>query len=306
MSKLDVLDKRSIIAITEYKCTICILCDHPVSVLLVSNEQPFTVESEITADVIEMPCDMVARPQSDCIYITDMAKNCVWKVSLPEGEITEWMSFISWPYTLSVTKNGSVMMLQQFTDAADTEDDEELLGDASSDQKYRLELYKEDTSVDNILKMPAFINFPFHAVENSTGNFIISYNGLAQIVEQDVQRHTLEEHPVAEITWGICELNKYGESLHYFLPQNLLQQFVLPCYLALDADDRVFVADQERNQVILLSSRLEWSFLSKHEVDQNICMPRRLCFVRQRGLLLVVHADQARESCICSVYKVHL
>ena len=96
-----------------------------------------------------------------------------------------------------------------------------------------------------------------HAVETSRGTFIVCH---------------MEPQP------RVVEVDDSGHVIRVYSDQ---QQLGRPCYLALDSDGRVFVADWNKHRVLLLNSRLELErVLLDTEQHQLVKQPWRLCYDR--------------------------
>ena len=103
-----------------------------------------------------------------------------------------------------------------------------------------------------------------HAVETSRGTFIVAYH------KPSVQ---------------VSEIDTYGAVMRIYSDELTICG---PRYLAIDPDDRVFVAGYTAGQVLLLNSRLELEagLLDKHS-DQLMDCPSRLSYAHDEGQLVV-------------------
>ena len=130
---------------------------------------------------------------------------------------------------------------------------------------------------------PYGISELLHAVETRHDTFIVS--------------HMLPRPQVCEVLSNGVIVRVYGGQL----------QLGRPVYLALDSDDRVFVADYDNSHVLLLDSLLSVNRVLL-DIEQH---PQRLCYTESTGQL-IVSAETAskltqfaalRVSCI--VFMLH-
>jgi len=130
------------------------------------------------------------------------------------------------------------------------------------------------------------MQMPLHAVETPSEHFIILHSH-----KQDVVGETAQSRQKWKETFTVSKVTRDGRLVvRRFVPQNETQELNHPCYLALDSDDRVFVADGENERVILLNSDLNWIrsiCWTKDENDAEISMPHRLCYDKVEKQLIV-------------------
>ena len=90
-----------------------------------------------------------------------------------------------------------------------------------------------------------------------------------------------------------------------FVPQNETQELNNSCYLALDSDDRVFVADSGSDRVVLLDSDLSWiRVLCPTEDDDLISSSQhRLCYDKVEKQLIVAGHLMLEGAYVYSVDK---
>src|SRR6218665_1979390 len=74
-----------------------------------------------------------------------------------------------------------------------------------------------------------------------------------------------------------------------FVPQTKTQELSSVCYLALDSDDRVFVAEADNRRVILLNSDLSSIRILCPTEDEDVgtIAPHRLCYDKVERQLVV-------------------
>jgi len=107
-------------------------------------------------------------------------------------------------------------------------------------------------------------NAPYHGVESPTGAFVV--------VHSDTQ---LKQWQVSEVTTDGRVLRQFSESLSW------------PDHIAVDSLGNVFVADTGNRQILLLDAQLVVCHVIIDEHLLNKQEPRRLCYLKHSGQLLV-------------------
>jgi len=105
---------------------------------------------------------------------------------------------------------------------------------------------------------------PYHGVESPTGAFVV--------VHSDTQ---LKQWQVSEVTTDGRVLRQFSESLSW------------PDHIAVDSLGNVFVADTGNRQILLLDAQLVVCHVIIDEHLLNKQEPRRLCYLKHSGQLLV-------------------
>lgn len=238
-----------------------VLCHQPNALRVYDcsrDDEAFAFQREIPLRLIVQPWDMGAS--SNCLYVTDSHKKCVWKIQETSGnEVVMWLKNVSsQQFTLSVTSDDQVLLAT---------------GGTVGTPLPRLELYTPDARLARSIPLPGHIFSPVHAVVTSSGNFVVIYGWW------NSKR------------WGICELNSEGQTVRQFIATDDSQQLNWPWHLALDEDDRIFVADYENNRVILLDSDLSWVKIVLRQDTDGLTEPWRLLLLcsRNQKLLVVAH-----------------
>lgn len=236
--------------------SIYVLTHKPNSVLVYSDENHTVLQREIKlGEEIKWPLDMAACRMSSCLYIVDRDNTCVWKVgNAGSNTAVRWLAGIDWPFTMSVSETGNIVMMRW-------------------GQPSVLELYRSDASLILSVPFPANIEYPWHAVETSKGNFVISH------WKRDSN------------FWSVVELSRDGVILCRFLPIDDANHLNYPYHLTIGLFDEVLVADQYNRRVILLDSELNWNRVLLHRIE--ILPPKRLYFDKEQRQLLVAHGRKA-------------
>ena len=166
-------------------------------------------------------CDMTSCKHYRCLYISDYISKCVHRVEL-NGKVTKW--FVNHElHGLSVTS--------QFTVIVTCDKDSKLL-----------ELTTEGKQLREINLQSDIVN-PWHAIQLSNGQFVVC--------------HGDETDPVNRV----CIVDTNGHvTQSYGGPRGsaTVGQLNVPCHLAVDKDEFIFVADYNNRRVLLLSPTLSF------------------------------------------------
>jgi len=145
----------------------------------------------------------------------------------------------------------------------------------------RLVIYHLDT-FDEIsrIELPKEIVEPQHAVITAAETILVAHG----------QRNDVS-HRVTELSGdGKNVIRSYGDSTS----GSNVGQLSWPAHLCLGVDDgRVILADCDNSRLLMLTAqlRLERLLVSKDEVEGQLGIrfntPRRLCYMRESGILLV-------------------
>lgn len=185
------------------------------------DQNAFRLKAEIHANDIKSAVDIVASEKSKCLYVTDSINNCIWKVTVDDHKVTRWLSDVEEPFTLSVTSDDHILKL------------------CDGGHGCRLAMYGTDASTKGILTLSDCIQYPLHAVQKPSGQFIIMHKASAGNVG-----------PVI-----ISQLTNDGRiTRQYHLP-DIGQCENYPWHIYLDLEkDRLLLAGCSEHGVILFDS----------------------------------------------------
>jgi len=272
--RIEIPRNERVYGVTKLRSEIFVLCrlssPSPTVIRVHEDRNPFRCQRNITMDRIKGPFDIGSSEKNNCLYVCDAWEKCVWKITRKTHDqynIVKWVNTYYDPYTLSVSINGQLLMVNWAPNI--------------------LMIYGSDAERVRSIKLPNDIEKPLHAVETSTGNFIV----LHFWVEKEKgacwsSRKELETRLV------VSELSRDGQMvIRRFVPSSETQELKYGDYLSLDAEDRVFVADSKNDRVVLLDSDLKWNqILCPTQIEKEeatIRQPRRLCYDDERKQLIV-------------------
>ena len=201
--------------------------------------------------------DITSCEYFHCVYIGDDICECIYRVD-ELGTVTRW-NVNEKPEGLSVNAAHSVIITCRIACKI-----------------------KEFSSHGDLLReiiLPDDIINPWHAIQTRTGQFIVCHGSPGDAVHR------------------VCMLSADGKHIvhsHGGQHGSDTGQYNWPRHLAVDDNERVFVADFLNHRVTLLSPTLEYArqVVSR---DQLTWRPGRLCLDRQRHLFIAVrerHGDQ--------------
>ena len=210
--------------------------------------------------------DMTSCEHYQCIYISYPAVLCIRRLD-SQGVATQW-PINERPDGLSVNRANNLLVacwlvrkIKEFSTHGD--------------------LVREIT-------LPAAVNHPWHAIQLTSGQFVVCHGSL------------LRKDPVHRV----CVLSADGREIvhsHGGQPGSDTDECNVPCRLAVDQNECVYVVDRNNHRVKLLSPTLRHicdvvtSDLLKGE-------PRRLCLGRTTGHLYV--ADNRKQIGMDTVGRV--
>lgn len=237
------------------------------SVCTYQAQHPYSLLGRIRLKGVVSPNDIAASARHSAVYVTDFAgyrndpeRHSIWRLSVddrPEAEPTRWLSGIVEPYTLSVGRDGHVVFLSVRQEGSSIEVRE---GD-------------DDASAVASIQLPTEMVGAEHAVQTSKGTFVVCHATAGHRPE-----------------WTLSEVDPNGEIVRRLSRGGAGVRLDEPKHLAVDLDDRVFVANWKRGEVVVLAGGLDWEdpggvFVEGGTKDR----PGRLCYVRGSNLLIVVN-----------------
>ena len=236
--KIGNIRGKEFYGVVKLKNKICILSQKPKLLQVCSERAPFALEKSVEIKKIQNPRDMTAGP--DCLYIKESfidktnkkEVKCVSKIifeseDFDQHRVLPWLPNIIESFTISACRDGRLLLMRD-------------------SEPPTLEIYGSRAPNNNEASLVQTINLEKdfcrlqHAVETESGNFVVS--------------HFLVNNSKCYIS----EINKSGQTVRRFYPRDDSQQLTSAFALALDSHGRVFVADCNNNQVVLLDSQLKW------------------------------------------------
>src|SRR6218665_1311378 len=108
--------------VTKLRNEIYILLEERDGVLsrirVFDDRYPFRLQTEIKAEEINGPSDIGSSEKENCLYVSDFAEKCVWKITRETDDthkIIKWLTIDYSPRAMSVTRNGELLMINRET-----------------------------------------------------------------------------------------------------------------------------------------------------------------------------------------------
>lgn len=224
------------------------------------DRHPFRPITEIAVPGMSSLVDAASCRNYQCLYVTDRNKSCVWKLT-GQHQASAMIHGIANPFTVSVAPDCTLVTVRW-------------------GQPSQLEFYRPDAALLKVVRLDPQVVLPYHAVQTLTGNIVVSHGG------KDNRTHRVLEVSVA--TGQVIRrfpLNGEGDSAP---PRHLN----CPQHLALDDEDRVFVADFYNGVVLYLRPELDLDRVLALEEKDGIRRPSRLCYLPNRDVLFVVNGNK--------------
>src|SRR6218665_454982 len=285
--KIDMQLSGVAFGITKLRNEIYVLSHRNHLIRVYEDREPFRLKKDMEIEEIKSPTYIVASEMENCVYVNDYKENCVWKITREtddQHKIIKWLRTDYSPRTLSVSKDGELLIINQSSQS--------------------LMIYGSDAELIRSIPLTKDIEFPLHAVETSIGNFIISHINIMieEKEEEDGEKDEDEEEDVGEdvvvvkemkntkwleskegkggsnrrikgVTTVISDSTRDGQMVtRRFVPSGETLRLD-GRYLLIDSDDRVFLSDEDGDTVILLDSDLKWNRIlcqTKEEKEEQI------------------------------------
>lgn len=214
-----------------------------------SVQKPHSRQYSIQIPGMTGPIDIVACNTHRCLYVSDLGGACVWQVKA-DHKSYKWLSNATWPYTLSVTRDGFVLMTRRPSN---------------------LDIFGPGANLIHSIRLPDVVLDPGHAIETLEGTYLVSHG-----------ENLSHRHSVTELTKDGRILRSYGGLLGQ-KPRELDR----PRYLAVDACGNVLIADYGNNRIVMLDSQLNFADILLRKDDDGIKNPLRICFHDSKSVSVV-------------------
>jgi len=194
--------------------------------------------------------DMISCEHFLCLYISDPFVECIHRLDLQGDSTTQW-PVNDQPEGLSVNAGHNLIVACP-----------------------RVPKIKEFNTLGDLLRdvtLPRDVINPWHAIQLTNGQFVVCHGNLDDLIHR------------------VCKVSEDGGHIinsHGGQPGSNIGQYRVPCHLAVDNNEFVFVADFNNRRVTLLSPTLDYK-CQVVSSDQFKWKPRRLCLDVQRRRLYV-------------------
>ena len=162
---------------------------------------------------------IVASPQSNCLYISDVNLKVIQLYNLSSNVISSWPVYGD-SHGLSLTSTGNVLVTLR--------------------EDKKIKEYKPDGTFVREIMLENSINDPWHSIQLSSDEIVVSHG------HQDASLHR------------ICIVNNSGRIKQCYgeIQGTRVGRLNHPRNLAKDKDDNILVVDSNNNRIVLLSRSL--------------------------------------------------
>ena len=207
--------------------------------------------------------DMTSCEHYHCVYIADADVMCIHRVDVQGGATTQW-AVNDEPWGLSVTKAHNVLVTCHVV--------------------RKIKEFSSHGALLHEMTLPDDVINPWHAIQLTTGQYVVCHGGVGDAVHRvcvmsENCTHIVHSHG------GQC-----GSDIGQYAPRPDTSQYNVPCRLAVDDNEFVFVVDLNNRRVTLLSPTLNYirQVVSRDKLKWK---PRRLHLDVQRRRLYVTDSE---------------
>jgi len=209
----------------------------------------FTLQRHITVlGLGPNPQDLAACPHNNCLYASDWNNSSVHRVELSGNNAVMKWSVASNPRGLSVNIEHNLL--------------------AVSHSERKLQIFTTRGTVLQNIQLQADIEYPSHAVQLPTGQYLVSHAGSL--------------HRVCLVGVDGAVVRSYGGQ-----KGSQLTQMNEPRGLAVDREGRVLVADQSNNRLLVIDQSLSSAYEMSVCVDGGLKCPWSLWYDQSRRRLYI-------------------
>jgi len=209
----------------------------------------FTLQRLITVPGLgDFPLGLTACPHNNCLYASDRNNSNVHRVYLSGSNAVMKWSVARGPAGLSVNSEHNLLVMSR--------------GES------KLQIFTTDGTLLENIQLQADIERPWHAVQLSTGQFLVS--------------HSSSLHHVCLVGDDGAVVCSYGGE-----KGSQLTQMSYPTGLAVDGEGRVLVAEVGNNRLLMVDKSLSSAHEMPVSVDGGLQRPFSLWYDQPRRRLYV-------------------
>ena len=239
-----------VVAITSLGYDVFVLRCWSGSQVEVYDARTFTLQRQIKIPGLGSPSyGLAASIRYNCLYASDYNNSRIHRVDLSDSSAVKQWSVASRPRGLSVNKEHNVVVACQ--------------------RAHKLQEYTtHGTLVREISLLQVGMTYPWHAIQLSTSDYVVSQHtsaGAVSVVGLDGQVvHRYDQSQASSV----------GLMNH-------------PASLAVTKNDDILVADQSNNRILSLDSSLSCAQVLALPIDSGLQQPSGLCLDETRGRLYI-------------------
>ena len=235
-----------------------------------SSESPFSSlpDEDFEIPALKYPWDMVAFQELHVLFISDTqwdTDGSLLKVQLP-GKHVQKFALDGRPEKLSVGSKNQLLILVKKV----------VMKHGKEIESWNLGFYDvKSVSCQKNISLPPEIKHPWHAVQTSNETIVVLYESRKQ-------------------PWLIGEMSANGEMIRTLDLKSANPDLELdwPQHLAIDEKNRIFMADYNREEVIMVDPELTKAKIVFDSESTGLIGPIRLCYIREKQQLIVGQVGQ--------------
>src|SRR6218665_2221731 len=116
--KIDLQLSRGARGITKLRNEIYVLSHLDDLICVYEDRYPFRLKKDMEIEETKLPCCIVSSEKENCLYVNDIDRNCVWKITREtddQHKIIKWLTTDYAPWTLSVLRDGELLMINRLS-----------------------------------------------------------------------------------------------------------------------------------------------------------------------------------------------
>jgi len=259
--------ERAATGVTTLNDKIFVVYDELPFIVVYMSQVPYTRLPNISINGLKYPLDIAAG--NSCLYVSDQGSVAIWRVKAADNKVDQWLSEV-WAFSVSVTSEEKLVLLVG-VDIQGSEEERDFTNSCE------IHVYSSGAVKETVIKLSSDIfTSPWYAVMTTRKTFIVCYGD--------------EWHEMNRV----CEVDMTGHMLNAFgsAPGEGVGQLKVPFDLSLDDEERIIVADNFNNRVLLLNKHLmlqrvlvTWN--DPQSLTDDARYPGTLHYDRHSGRLLV-------------------
>jgi len=218
----------------------------------VYDAKTFTFQRHIRVPGLGAPLGLAACPYNQCLYAPDYNSTSVHRVDLSGSDAVMKWSVALMPVGLSVNSEHNLLVV--------------------SEGERKLQIFTTHGTLLQDIQLQAM---PWHAIQLSTGQFLVSHN--------------LSLQPVCLVGVDGTVVRSYGGQ-----KRSQLTQMNEPRGLAVDREGRVLVADSGNNRLLVIDQSLSSAHEMSISVDGGLKDPWSLWYDQSRRRLYIGEREGGR------------
>lgn len=274
--QLDDAGKKDAWGVTWLDNCIYILTSN--SILKFSDQSPFDrLEEIVMFDAERYLSDIAACPTNQRLYIIDqvdfksneplprgrICESCIWKVEVNSDPRNNVSQWVT------KRTNSSLFTLSVSPSG------QVIVADPS--YQNNIEIYDRDGEL--VESIDLHIRHANHAIATNDHGFVVAYGKYQE-------------------THGLRVVGRLRDQRRDITGLDLNN----PWYLAVYEDDEILLADMKNDRVLLLYPTLEMKRELLTKEHDEVAEPRRLCYVKERGMLIVIHGEKGKTRVVDLFY----